>query len=71
MSIRSKPNPKDEKRSPEFLRIGIEAIRQAREENRRLGLPNVGERDGRTILEMPDGTVVVLDSEKKRERGNS
>jgi hypothetical protein len=42
-----------------ITRIGRNAVRRAREENRRLGLPNVDGRDGELIFEMPDGTIVI------------
>lgn len=43
----------------EFVRIGQNAVRKAREENRRLGLPNVDGHDGKLIFEMPDGEIIV------------
>ena len=43
----------------EYQRIGRNAVRKAREENRRLGLPNVDGRDGKLIFEMPDGKIIV------------
>lgn len=61
-------SPEAEARAEEFLRIGNTAIRKAREENLRLGLPNVSERNGKTIMEMPDGSEVAVDTEKQRER---
>lgn len=45
----------------EYQRIGRNAVRKAREENRRLGLPNVDGRDGKLIFEMPDGTIITKD----------
>lgn len=36
-------------------------VRKAREENRRLGIPNVSVRDGRVIEELPDGSVHPVD----------
>jgi hypothetical protein len=46
----------------EYQRIGRNAVRKAREENRRLGLPNVDGRDGKLIFEMPDGKIVVQET---------
>jgi hypothetical protein len=44
-------------------RVVEEAVRKAREENRRLGIPNVQvDAQGRLTEELPDGTVRVLRS---------
>lgn len=45
----------------EFLRIGNEAVREAREENRRLGIPSVFSVDGRLCWELPDGEITFED----------
>ena len=68
MKIVDKLSPADEARSRYYQRIGTEAIRQALEENRRLGLPNYFSRDGETIMEMPDGSEIVLETRDKRKR---
>lgn len=47
------------KRMAEFVRIGNRAVRQAREENHRLGLPNIYWRSGRIVYEMPNGEIIV------------
>lgn len=67
MKTVEKLSPADEERSRYYLRIGDEAIRQALEENRRLGLPNYFSRDGQTTMEMSDGSEVVVDTGKKRQ----
>jgi len=59
MNVKSKLKPETYKRLAEFERIGRNAVRKAREENRRLGLPNVDGRDGKLIFEMPDGKIIV------------
>ena len=41
----------------ELQRIGTRAVRRAREENRRLGIPNAFTRDGKLYFELPDGTI--------------
>ena len=46
-------------RALEFQRIGNRAVRQAQEENHRLGLPNIYSRNGKIIYEMPNGEIVV------------
>jgi len=47
--------------SLEFARIFREAVREAREENRRLGIPNVQvDGEGRLVEELPDGSVRLL-----------
>ncbi len=43
----------------EIIRIGNRAVRQAQEENHRLGLPNIYSRNGKIIYEMPNGEIVV------------
>ena len=44
-------------------RVFAEAVRKARAENRRLGIPNVQvDAQGRLTEELPDGTVRVLRS---------
>ena len=45
----------------EFLRIGNEAVRKAREENRRLGIPSVFSVDGHLCWELPNGEVTFDD----------
>jgi len=49
---------------PETLRGSLEVgramargVRQAQDDNRRHGLPNVYVRDGRVVEEFPDGTI--------------
>ena len=46
-------------RALEFQRIGNRAVRQAQEENHRLGLANIYSRNGKIIYEMPNGEIVV------------
>ena len=47
--------------SAEMGRIFEQAVRDAREENRRLGIPNVQVDDeGRLTEELPDGTVRLI-----------
>ena len=42
-------------------RVFQQAVREAREENRRLGIPNVQvDEDGRLTEELPDGTVRLI-----------
>ncbi len=43
----------------EIVRIGNRAVRQAQEENHRLGLPNIYSRNGKIIYEMPNGEIIV------------
>lgn len=47
------------KRMEEFVRIGNRAVRQAQEENHRLGLPNIYWRSGKIVYEMPNGEIIV------------
>ena len=46
----------------EFERIGNRAVRQAREENHRLGLPNIYSRNGVIVYEMPNGEIIVKEN---------
>ena len=48
----------------EIVRIGNKAVRQTQAENRRLGLPNIYSRDKKLIYEMPDGKIIIKESEK-------
>lgn len=52
----------------EIIRISQNAARKAREENRRLGLPNVDGRDGKLIFEMPDGEILIKEISKDKDR---
>ena len=56
-----KPNLSREtyEQTMEIIRIGNRAVRQAQEENHRLGLPNIYSRNGKIIYEMPNGEIVV------------
>ena len=57
----SKLTEKAQRELAELTRLAQEAVRAAREENRRLGIPNVQmEDDGRITEELPDGTVRLL-----------
>jgi len=40
-----------------LLQIGNRAVAKAREENLRLGLPNVYSKNGRLYFELPDGRI--------------
>ena len=46
----------------EVVRIGNRAVRQAQEENHRLGLPNIYSRNGKIIYEMPDGNIIIKET---------
>jgi len=56
---KSKISSETYQRMAEFVRIGNRAVRQAQEENHRLGLPNIYSRNGRIIYEMPNGEIIV------------
>jgi|APLow6443716910_1056828.scaffolds.fasta_scaffold995765_2 hypothetical protein len=48
-------------RLDDMSRVFQQAVREAREENRRLGIPNVQvDEDGRLTEELPDGTVRLI-----------
>ncbi len=59
MKRKAKLKPETYQRMEEFVRIGNRAVRQAQEENHRLGLPNIFWRNGRIVYEMPNGEIVV------------
>ncbi len=50
------------RRMAEIVRIGNRAVRQAQEENHRLGLPNIYWRNGKIIYEMPNGEIIVKEN---------
>jgi hypothetical protein len=56
-----KPNLSREtyEQTMEIIRIGNRAVRQAQEENHRLGLPNIYSRNGKIIYEMPSGEIII------------
>jgi len=55
----------------EVIRIGNRAVRQAQEENHRLGLPNIYSRNGKIIYEMPDGEIIVKENSQDDENRKS
>ena len=59
MKQETKLKPETYERLLEFERIGNRAVRQAQEENHRLGLPNIYSRNGKIIYEMPNGEIIV------------
>jgi hypothetical protein len=68
MRRNAKAEVRPEDLKPDTLRESYEVgramargVRQAQEENRKLGLPNVVTHDGRLVEEFPDGTVRTVD----------
>ncbi len=57
----SKISIETHERMSEFVRIGRNAVRKAREENHRLGLSNVVVRNGRLAFQMPNGQIITKD----------
>ncbi len=47
------------RRAADFLRIGRLAVKEAQEESRRLGVPNVYFINGRTYYELPNGEYTL------------
>ena len=64
MKQKTKLKPETYEIAREFQRIGNKAVRNAQAENRRLGLPNIYSRDKKLIYEMPDGKIIIKESEK-------
>ena len=62
MKQKTELKPETYERLLEFERIGNRAVRQAQEENHRLGLPNIYSRNGKIIYEMPDGEIIIKDN---------
>ncbi len=67
MKQKTKLKSETYKRLLEFERIGNRAVRQAQEENHRLGLPNIYWRNGKIIYEMPDGEIIVKEIAQSEE----
>lgn len=44
----------------ELMEVAETAFAKAREENRRLGIPNGVEQDGKLLWELPDGTTTEV-----------
>jgi len=59
MKQKAKLKPETYRWAIEKLHIGNRAVRQAQEENHRLGLPNIYSRNGKIIYEMPKGEIIV------------
>jgi hypothetical protein len=64
MKKESKISLETYRQTMEIVRIGNEAVRRAQAENHKLGLPNIYSRDKKLIYEMPDGKIIVKESEK-------
>jgi hypothetical protein len=62
MKQRAKLKSETYEKALEFQRIGNRAVRQAQEENHRLGLPNIYSRNGKIIYEMPNGEIIVKEN---------
>jgi len=61
---RSKLSDDTQRQLDELARLSKEAVRGARDENRRLGIPNVQvDAQGQLTEELPDGTVRPARSE--------
>ncbi len=58
------------KQMAEFVRIGNRAVRQAQEENHRLGLPNIYSRNGKIIYEIPNGESIVKENSQDNKNPN-
>ena len=43
-----------------MTRIGSTAVHAAQEENRRKGIPNVYDLNGKIVWQLPDGTVTMV-----------
>ncbi len=68
-----KPNLSREtyEQTMEIIRIGNRAVRQAQEENHRLGLPNIYSRNGKIIYELPNGEIIVKKNSHSNEKQKS
>ena len=55
----------------EFTRIGNDAVRTVREENRKLGIPNVFALNGRLCWELPNGEIRFEDPDPEAQPSGS
>lgn len=60
-SSNGKISPEAFRRLAELTKIGREAVREAQEESRRLGVPNVYTINGVIHYELPDGSLTTED----------
>lgn len=68
-TIEQVPSPEFQRESQDLYRIFSRAVEQAREENRRLGIPNVQvEANGQLTEELPDRTIRPIAAEPKKSR---
>lgn len=51
----------------EFQRIGNRAVREAQEESRRKGVPNIYSHNGTLYYELPDGRLTTVDPFETRD----
>ncbi len=63
MKGKTKLKPETYEWAIEMLRIGNRAVREAKAENHRLGLPNIYSRNGKIVYEMPNGKIIVKKNE--------
>ena len=68
MKQKIKLTPETYEKALEYQRIGNRAVRQAQEENHRLGLPNIYSRNGKIIYEMPNGKIVVKENSQDNKK---
>lgn len=68
-TVEQAPSPGFQRESEDLYRIFSRAVEKAREENRRLGIPNVQvEANGQLTEELPDGTIRPIATEPKPSR---
>ena len=58
MKVEKLDNIEIYQKAVKLTRIFSEAVEEAREENKRMGLPNVFSIDGHIYYEMPDGKII-------------
>ncbi len=71
MKPKTKLKPETYEKALEYQRIGNRAVHQAREENYRLGLPQIYSRNGKIVYEMPNGDIIVREISQTNENQNS
>ncbi len=71
MKQKAKLKPETYEEALEYQRIGNRAVRQAQEENHRLGLPNIYWRNGKIVYEMPNGEIIVKENSHNDENQKS
>lgn len=61
MVVKKLSNIKIYQHAIELKRIGTRAMKEAQDENKKLGIPNVYSRNGKLYYELPNGEITTKD----------